>query len=528
MLRMGTDFADEIYTRGNFTATYSVDTIKRMEEKSMSHFISRSIFVVSLLMFPLLFAAPKAFADDAGGNANIQEELRALKDRVKHLEGVEQELTDLKARMAKLETQECTPAQQEVICKKVDAWFNSNSDRLIDDLSRHGPKTTLFGCDIEFHGYMTGVYQDALSKGIVMSGNGHKGTRRDAITYRLGLGMTVWLDEAHKQNAFITFRAGDGSGIDQYVPNHVGLNGAALNTVDSGMAGNSGTNTDVRLYKAGYEGAFFGDKLIFTAGKLDMTNYFDTNAVANDEMHQFVTAALVNNPSIGFPADTTPGIRALYSPFGAADMSNADPKSTDWLLLQMGLMQNPDEQGTRDGMVIGEAWIKAQKTPWLKNIIKRPGNYRFGTYLNENDSATLKEQEAGFEKGGASLTGFYTSMDQEIFDNVTAFFRYGLADKDVAPNYQFVSYGVQFGGDIWGRKDDYIGVGAAHNIHNPRAKNVDPPEFATNECVYEIYYNYKAAKFLQVTPFFQILDHQEGIKDANTGVIGGLRLQLDF
>src|SRR5262249_52912687 len=43
---------------------------------------------------------------------------------------------------------------------------------------------------------------------------------------------------------------------------------------------------------------FVNDHLDFLIGKVDLTNYFDRNAFANDETTQFLNGALVNNPML--------------------------------------------------------------------------------------------------------------------------------------------------------------------------------------------------------------------------------------
>ena len=47
------------------------------------------------------------------------------------------------------------------------------------------------------------------------------------------------------------------------------------------------------------------------AGKIDLTNYFDSNSIANDETTQFITSAFVNNRTLEVP-ENGPGIAAFY------------------------------------------------------------------------------------------------------------------------------------------------------------------------------------------------------------------------
>src|SRR6185295_981423 len=54
-------------------------------------------------------------------------------------------------------------------------------------------------------------------------------------------------------------------------------------------------------------------KLSFIAGRLDLTNYFDHNAAANDETTQFLSDALVNNPTLNLAVNGS-GLAAVFDP----------------------------------------------------------------------------------------------------------------------------------------------------------------------------------------------------------------------
>jgi len=60
--------------------------------------------------------------------------------------------------------------------------------------------------------------------------------------------------------------------------------------------------------EAWVEVAPFDGDLTITSGKIDLSNYFDNNGVANDETSQFLSGAFVNSAALPFPG-TSPGIR---------------------------------------------------------------------------------------------------------------------------------------------------------------------------------------------------------------------------
>ena len=70
---------------------------------------------------------------------------------------------------------------------------------------------------------------------------------------------------------------------------------------------------EVNVREAWLRTELFSQKLALSAGRLDLTNYFDRNVVANDETTQFVSDALVNNPVLVLPTNGT-GVVGLFDP----------------------------------------------------------------------------------------------------------------------------------------------------------------------------------------------------------------------
>ncbi len=90
------------------------------------------------------------------------------------------------------------------------------------------------------------------------------------------------------------------------------------------------------------------------AGKIDLTNYFDPNSVANDEYSQFVSNGLVNNTMLQIPGNG-PGIVAdfeildIFSADVGLTSTNNDPEKFFedlFMIVQLGTMFN-----SRDGQV---------------------------------------------------------------------------------------------------------------------------------------------------------------------------------
>lgn len=93
-----------------------------------------------------------------------------------------------------------------------------------------------------------------------------------------------------------------GSPPDAEIPSLTLLNGYTARLV---------RQNELNLREAWLRTELFGQRLALTAGRLDLTNYFDQNALANDESTQFLSDALVNNQMLGLSSNGT-GVAAEF------------------------------------------------------------------------------------------------------------------------------------------------------------------------------------------------------------------------
>ena len=95
-----------------------------------------------------------------------------------------------------------------------------------------------------------------------------------------------------------------GAPPDAEIPTLTLLNGYTARLVEQ---------NELNLREAWLRTELFGQRLALTAGRLDLTNYFDANAFANDESTQFLSDALVNNQMLGLAINGT-GVAAEFDP----------------------------------------------------------------------------------------------------------------------------------------------------------------------------------------------------------------------
>jgi len=335
-----------------------------------------------------------------------------------------------------------------------------------------------------------GTRFSALTKNISLSGGlvgvlqGSAGNRPKDHVDLAGRGDLVFNFKVGQSTiAVIDVEATGGNGLDGHIGNFSVLNGVAGSSDDR-----------VRFREAWVEHAAFNDRLIITAGKIDLTNYFDSNAVANDENSQFLAGALVNSAVLGAPGNG-PGLRLQ------ARLSEA---------LVLGLGYGSGDTDSDDFIDHGYGIVELDYKLKLGEL---EGTYRGYASL---DGAAADGEGKFEEKNGF---GFGFSIDQQLTDKLTLFGRYGQRDKNVYATRRAWSLGWQYAGPVPGRKDDLLGF-AYGQIE---ATGASSPEKLT-----ELYYRAQLNEQIALTPVVQYLINPLGDRDQHNVMVFGLRSQILF
>jgi len=221
-----------------------------------------------------------------------------------------------------------------------------------------------------------------------------------------------------------------------------------------------------------FAGSQTANRLVITAGKLAVTDIFDTNKYAHDPRNDFMNWAIVDTGTFDYAAE------AWGYTYGAA----AEWYQGNWTvrggLFDLSIVPNsPDLDPTfRQVQWVGE--IERRYDLWgLPGKIAITGFLTRGRMGSFEDAIALAAVTGGPANIAAvrqyqSRAGVSMNIEQEITSGLGAFVRAGWADGNVEP-YEFtdvdrtVAAGLSASGKLRARPDDTIGLaGVVNGISN--------------------------------------------------------------
>jgi hypothetical protein len=278
---------------------------------------------------------------------------------------------------------------------------------------------------------------------------------------------------------FVDLEAIGGNGPDEFVGSLSGLND------DSGSLQDNDGVDRVSVREAWLQTELMKQHVRLVIGKIDLTNYFDSNDVANDETTQFITSAFVNNRTLEVP-ENGPGIVSFY-----------DTKKG--LFFGLGL-QSADNSGSDivEGLYgIGEVGMRSRYLFGLEGTCRLWGKIDGG----RNDAA-----------------GFGVSVDQHLSAKLIAFARYGMNETGGADVKSAWSTGLELRHPFLSRVNDSTAFAFGHT------ESVD----GIDEQVTEVYYKFAFNDHFAITPLFQAVFDPVGLDDSDVITLAGVRTQIEF
>lgn len=278
---------------------------------------------------------------------------------------------------------------------------------------------------------------------------------------------------------FVDLEAIGGNGHDESIGSLSGLND------DSGSLQDNDGVDRVSVREAWLQTELLKQHVRLVIGKIDLTNYFDSNDVANDETTQFITSAFVNNRTLEVP-ENGPGIVSFYD-------------TRKGVFFGLGL-QSADNSGLDivDGLYgIGEVGMRSRYLFGLE------GTYRLWAKIN----------------GGRNENkGLGMSIDQHLSAKLVAFARYGMNETDGADVKSAWSTGLELRHPFLSRVNDSTAFAFGHT------ESVD----GNDEQVTEVYYKFAFNDHFAITPLFQAVFDPVGLEDSDVVTLAGIRTQIEF
>ena len=223
-------------------------------------------------------------------------------------------------------------------------------------------------------------------------------------------------------------------------------------------------------------GAVPSSRIVISAGKFGISDFFDANVYTHDPRSQFMNWALMSNGAWDYPANTkgyTYGlVIELIKPTWAARISS----------VAVGATANHSDMEYKFGKAHSETLELTKK---LQLINGQPGSIGFIASYSASRAPSYQDGLTALKTGDAALlnvfsgngeglsygghkTGLYLNLAQGLTQDLGFFARAGWNDGKYATWAfteidQTVSAGLSLKGTIWKRKDDVVGLGQIIN-----------------------------------------------------------------
>ena len=217
-----------------------------------------------------------------------------------------------------------------------------------------------------------------------------------------------------------------------------------------------------------FAGSQTSNRLVFTIGKFNAVDVFDTNKYAHDPRNDFMNWAIADTGTYDYAADSW-----AYT-YGAAAEWYQGPWTLRGGLFDLSIAPNTIELDPRFDQFQWDGEIERRYDLWgHSGKIAVTGFLNRGRMGSFEDAIALAEIIGGPADIAAvrkyqSRGGVSANLEQEITSDLGAFVRAGWANGNVEP-YEFtdidrtVAAGLSLSGRQWGRPDDTVGLAGIVN-----------------------------------------------------------------
>jgi high affinity Mn2+ porin len=299
-------------------------------------------------------------------------------------------------------------------------------------------------------------------------------------------------------------------------------------------------------------GKVTASRLVISAGKFSISDFYDNNGYSHDPRTQFLNWALMSNGAWDYPANTrgyTAGVVVeWFKPRWALRVSS----------VAVPVIANHSEMEYKFGKAHSETVeyqhnVTIGSEPGIVRLLfsytaSRAPSYQQGLEALKDGDTTLLDEISGDAKPttyGGNKTGIGLNLEQQISDDIGVFARVGWNDgKHVTWAFteidQTVHAGLNFKGTQWKRKEDVAGIAGVVNGISPDHRAFlkaggygfiigDGNLNYGHESILEAYYNAKLFDNVWLTFDYEFV-HNPGYNKDRSGPVHvfGIRGHVEF
>ena len=287
------------------------------------------------------------------------------------------------------------------------------------------------------------------------------------------------------------------------------------------------------------------DNIVITAGKLSVTDIFDSNTYAHDPKSDFLNWALIDAGTFDYAADAWGYSYGLVGEW-----------TQSWWTLRAGLFDLSRVPNTTE-LVRGFGQYELVAEGEERHVIwGEPGKVKLLGYFNRgrmgsyNEAvalgiATSSTPDMQLVRRPATRPGASLNIEQRIDDDFGVFARASVNDGSKEA-FEFteinrsVSLGVSLRGTEWGRTDDTVGIAGVTNALSDSARRYfgaggmgiligdgQLPHYRTED-IFEVYYSAHLTDWLTASADYQFIANPAYNGDRGPVSVLGARVHTQF
>jgi porin len=271
-----------------------------------------------------------------------------------------------------------------------------------------------------------------------------------------------------------------------------------------------------KLYEAYFEQSI-DDRFTLLFGIHDLNADF----YASDTSAVFMSGAFGVSPSLSQTGVNGPSI----FPQAALALNLKYQSENSWYFKNgifnatAGDPNNP--KGTHVTTSPANGYLMIWETGFTKSDEKTTYKYSLGAWTYTRESVSKNTLNPN-----GNNSGWYLMADRKLTDNLSAFIKYGTADKDFNMYASCAELGVNYSGIISSRPEDILALGYVHAKVSEDYQTID--SLKASESLVELAYKVKIMDGIYLMPDLQKVMNPSAVQNRENATVGSIRLDMTF